>query len=192
MNIELQHITKRFRDKEVFHNLSMTFCESQSNCLMGPSGSGKTTIINMLMKLVKPDCGVIEGLDGRRIAAVFQEDRLIEHWNAVKNVRLVCSRMVTDEIICSEFQKVSLSEDIKKPVRQYSGGMKRRVAIVRAMLADSDLIIMDEPFKGLDSELKTQVIEYVKKRVAGKTVIIVTHDIQEAQQLEAHLITIKG
>jgi NitT/TauT family transport system ATP-binding protein len=188
MNIELCHISKHHGEQELFTDVNLTFLEGQINCLMGASGSGKTTIMNMLMGFDKPDSGEIKGVENRRIAAVFQEDRLIEHLDAIKNVRLVCGRSVSKEELYKDFSKVGLSEDMKKPVRYYSGGMKRRVAIVRSMLAQSDLIILDEPFKGLDEELKKQVMDYVKQRVQGKTVIMVTHDLQEAQYLGANLL----
>lgn len=188
MDIELYHVTKHYGEKELFTDLKLTFLEGRINCLMGASGSGKTTIMDMLMGFVKPDSGEIRGLEHRRITAVFQEDRLIEHLDAVRNVKLVCGRSVTKEVILKDFSDVLLQEERRKPVRYYSGGMKRRVAIVRAMLAQSDLIILDEPFKGLDVELKNQVMDYVQRKTQGKTVILVTHDLQEAQYLGANLL----
>lgn len=190
MDIQLLHLSKRFNDNQLFRDLNLTFLEGQMNCLMGASGNGKTTIINILLGLIKPDNGTIKGINNRRIAAVFQEDRLIEHWNAVKNVALVCEKSITDKKIQQELTAVGLVEYIEKPVNYFSGGMRRRVAIVRAMLAKSDLIILDEPFKGLDETLKIQVMDYVKQRTQGKTVILVTHDKEEAQYFEANLITI--
>lgn len=190
MDIEVKHLTKSFQDKLIFKDLNITFLEGRMNCLMGPSGSGKTTIINCLMGLTNPELGEITGIEGKQIAAVFQEDRLIEHFDAIKNVKLVCDKNITVELILEELKAVGLTEYESKPVRTYSGGMRRRVAIVRAMLAKSDLVILDEPFKGLDDKLKEQVIDYVKHRTAGKTVILVTHDRDELQQLDANLITI--
>lgn len=190
MDIELLHIVKRFDQKQVISDFSAIFREGQVNCLMGASGIGKTTIINILMGLLKQDSGEIHGMEGRRIATVFQEDRLIEHWDAIKNVRLVCDKSVARETIEQEFKKVGLEDYENKPVSKLSGGMRRRVAIVRAMLAQSDLIIMDEPFKGMNEELKSMVIDYVKQKTLGKTVIIVTHDKEEAESFKAKLTTI--
>lgn len=191
MDIQLLQLSKKFKEKELINNLNATFLEGRINCLMGASGIGKTTIINILMELVKPDAGEILGMQGRRIAAVFQEDRLIEHWDAVKNVRLVCDKSVSTTQIEQEFALVGLEDYQDKPVEKYSGGMRRRVAIVRALLAKSDLIILDEPFKGLDENLKLQVIDYVKRRTKGKTVIVVTHDKEEVQFLEGNLIILQ-
>jgi NitT/TauT family transport system ATP-binding protein len=190
MDIKLTRVSKHFQDKLLFEDLNLTFPEGKMNCLMGPSGSGKSTIINVILGLIKPDSGEVTGTEGKLVAAVFQEDRLIEHWDAIKNVKLVCDKSVTTNQILEELKEVGLEESLNKPVRDYSGGMRRRVAIVRAMLAQSDLIILDEPFQGLDDMLKEQVIDYVRRKTLGKTVILVTHDREEAERLGAELINL--
>lgn len=157
---------------------------------MGASGIGKTTILNLIMGLTKPDSGEILGMHGREIAAVFQEDRLIDHWSAIKNIRLVCDKEISDQQLEQEFLEVGLVDIKDKPVKYFSGGMRRRVAIVRAMLAKSDVVILDEPLKGLDEALKLQMIDYIRQRTKGKTVIVVTHDKDEAVQLEATVINL--
>lgn len=192
MDIKLTQVSKKFQDKLLFENLNLTFPEGKMTCLMGPSGSGKTTIINCILGLIKPDSGMITGTEGKPVAAVFQEDRLIEHWDAIKNVKLVCDKSVSSEQIMDELKEVGLKESLKKPVRDYSGGMRRRVAIVRAMLAVSELVILDEPFQGLDDMLKEQVIDYVRRKTLGKTVILVTHDREEAERLGADLIYLEN
>jgi NitT/TauT family transport system ATP-binding protein len=190
MEVQLIHLSKRFNEKIIFKDLNITFLEGRMNCLMGASGIGKTTLIYILMGFLKQDSGEVHGIKGRRIAAVFQEDRLIEHWDAVKNVKLVCDKNVSIDQIKQELCKVGIEEAQDQPVNKFSGGMRRRVAIVRAMLANSDLLILDEPFKGLDETLKKRVIDYVKEKSKGKTVIAVTHDKEEVQLLEANLITL--
>lgn len=187
MEIRLEHIVKRFDRNNVLDDVSMTLSEGKISCIMGASGSGKTTLMNILMGLVKPDSGEVKGLEGKRIAALFQEDRLIEHWDAVQNVLLVCSKNITEAIVKAHFAEVGLTEYESKPVKTLSGGMRRRVALVRAMLAEGNLLLFDEPFKGLDEDLWQQVIQYVIRYSAGKTVIVVTHDRDEAVQLGAEL-----
>jgi NitT/TauT family transport system ATP-binding protein len=188
MDIELIRITKRYQQNLVLNEVSLSFQGGCINCLMGPSGIGKTTLMNIVMGLEQPDSGEIRGIKGKRIAAVFQEDRLIEHWDAIENVRLVCDKTVARKQVEQEFAKVDLTEYENKPVQALSGGMRRRVAIIRAMLFPSDLIIMDEPFKGLDMALKQKLIAYVKEKTEGKTVIIITHDMEEVQLLQANLV----
>lgn len=190
MDITMNQVSKWFDNQEVIKEYSVTLQEGKLYCLMGPSGIGKTTLINMLMGLIKPDQGNIQGLRGKKLSVVFQEDRLIEHWDAIHNVLLVCDSTVTASTVEEEFQKVDLKDYADKPVKDLSGGMRRRVAIVRAILAKGDLLIMDEPFKGLDEQLKELVIEYVKGNARDKTAIIVTHDKLEAELLEATRITL--
>ena len=190
MNIQLKDIMKSYNNTVVLNKLDIEIKEHQITCIMGPSGVGKTTLINILMGLVEADSGSIAGLSGKKFTAVFQENRLCESINAIKNVQLVCEKKITDLQITDEFREVGLSDYENKSVSELSGGMKRRVAIVRAMLPESDIIIMDEPFKGLDEELKKQVIDYVKYKTKGKTVIIITHDKEEVDALSAELITL--
>lgn len=185
MDIKLLHINKQFDNKPVIKNLSLTFPNGRISCLMGSSGIGKTTLINLIMGLEKPDSGEITGVEDKVISPVFQEDRLIEHWDALNNIKLVCPKDVSNKVIEDELSKVGLYEDRNKAVITLSGGMRRRVALLRALLSNGNLIILDEPFKGLDEELKNKVIEYVKEKTKGKTVIVVTHDIKDAELLEA-------
>lgn len=191
LNIKFNHISKKFGTTEVFQDYNLEIKEQETTCIMGPSGSGKTTLIHMLLGLVKPDTGNIEGIKNRRIVAVFQEDRLCETIDAIKNVQIVCTKNVTAEQIEKEFSMVGLTEYKNKPVSQLSGGMRRRVAIVRALMAESDMVIMDEPLKGLDEQLKNQVIGYIKKKTNGKTVIMVTHDKEEAAELSDVIILLE-
>lgn len=188
--IIIQGVSKSFSDLNVLHNFNAKITYGEITCIMGSSGSGKTTLLNLLLGLCKPDQGSIQGLEGKSIAAVFQEDRLCESFDAIENVKLAISHKISDQRIMGEFQKVRLTDYENKPVSQLSGGMKRRVAIIRAILADSEVIIMDEPIKGLDAELKQTVLEYIKNATLGKTVIMVTHDREEAQLLGAKIIEI--
>lgn len=190
MAIKLINLTKSFHDKKVLSNFSCTFKEKKVTCIMGPSGSGKSTLANILMGLIKPDCGEIIGLSSLKIAAVFQEDRLCEYLDAMTNVKLVSSKLSEKEIK-EAFEAIDLNDYNNKTVSKLSGGMKRRVSIVRALLTDSDLLILDEPFKGLDPELKSKVISYVKKNIMNKTVILITHDKSEAEVFSANIINLK-
>ncbi len=192
MDIRLIKISKSFGEKQVLKDVTMTFPDQRASCIMGPSGSGKTTLINVLLGLISPDTGKMEGMEDKRLSAVFQEDRLIEHWDAVKNIQLVCNKDVTEAMIHSHLREVGLSDYQGKMVRSFSGGMRRRVAIVRAILSLNNLVIMDEPFKGLDSSLKLQVIQYVKEHTKNKTLIFITHDQEEVALLEAELFTISS
>lgn len=182
MEIRVENIRKRFGEKNVIDCFSAVFPVGGTTCIMGPSGCGKTTLLRLMMGLIDPDEGTIIGMPERK-SAVFQEDRLCENFSSVANVRLVCNPKVTREEIIGHLSDIGLGESLFAPVHSLSGGMRRRVAIVRAILAESDIIFMDEPYKGLDAALKKQVVSYVQEHTRGKTVLIVTHDEKEAHDL---------
>lgn len=192
MNIKVNNLFKSFNGQQVLNNVSLLFAEGGITCIMGTSGVGKTTLANIMMGLRKADSGKIIGLQGKKISAVFQEDRLIEHLDAIKNIMLVCPKDMKKEVIEDNLKEIGLTEYKDKPTKSLSGGMRRRVVMVRALLSDYDVLIMDEPFKGLDEELKGRVINYVKEKTKGKTVVIITHDKDEAAMLEASVLTMKS
>ena len=178
--VEIKNLVKKFDDKKVIDDLSVVLKEGRITTVMGTSGCGKTTLAMMLLGLLHPDAGTIKGLEGKRLSAVFQEDRLVENLSAVANIKMVLDEEVDLEAILRQLAEVELGgELIRKPTGQLSGGQKRRVAIVRAMMAESDFICLDEPFKGLDVETKEKVMAYVKRKIEGKTVLFITHDIDE-------------
>lgn len=188
--IELKNITKKFGDKVVLSDFSAVFKDDTINCIMGTSGSGKTTIINIILGFVKPDNGIITGAEGKRISIVFQEDRLLNWLNAVDNVSFVCGNAVSKDEITDMLNNLGLSGSTNESVSKLSGGMKRRVAIARALLFPAEIIILDEPFKGLDEDTKYNVMDIVKKYIKNKCVIFVTHDKDEAEYLGAEIINI--
>ena len=187
MDIRISNLYKRFDDKIVIRDFSAVLRERRVTCIMGPSGCGKTTLLNMLMGLLSPDSGTINCVPGKK-SAVFQEERLCESFSAIANVRLVCPKGTSIRMIEEHLAKIGLKDSMRMPVSELSGGMRRRVAIVRAMLAKSGIVFFDEPFKGLDAETKQSVIQYVKVNTQNKTVIMITHDIDEAKEMDGDLI----
>ena len=190
MAIEISGISKSFGEKQVLRGFDCTMKTGEVTSLMGSSGVGKTTLFNILLGLIPPDTGTIDGLDPLRLSAVFQEDRLCENANAVVNIRLVTGKAVSREEIMQALAEVGLdTESIGKPVSQLSGGMRRRVALLRALLAPAyDTLLLDEPFKGLDEETKARVMVYLKKKAAGKTMLIITHDYDEAEAMGGEIV----
>lgn len=187
MNIDLINLTKSFEGRPVLSGLSHTFPSGKITCILGPSGRGKTTLLNLVLGLTAPDSGEIRGVPPGRIAAVFQEDRLIAHLCAVSNIKAVLGRRVSEAAILKALAAVGLDADARRPVRELSGGMQRRVALVRALMADSPLVVMDEPFKGLDAQTRSEAIAFVRRMLAGRTALIVTHDPAEAAMLDANV-----
>lgn len=182
MAIEIKNLSKSYAGRHVLDHFSAVLHDHETAVIMGPSGCGKTTLLRLLMRLERPDAGQIEGLPDK-ISAVFQEERLCGPFSALANVRLVTGKSVSHQTIVQHLADIGLSGSMQQPVRTLSGGQQRRVSIVRAMLADSELILLDEPFKGLDADTKNRVLPYVKAKAAGKTLLVVTHDATEATAL---------
>ena len=187
MAIELQNVSKSFGEKQVLQNFSHVFPEGELTCVMGPSGCGKTTLLSLLLGLEQPDSGRVLGMEGRRKSAVFQEDRLCENAGAASNLRLVNPTLTREEAEAM-LRDLGLGDSLRQPVRTLSGGMKRRVAILRALAADYDVLLCDEPFKGLDQATKALVMDYFLGKTKGKTVILVTHDQGETEALGGHFL----
>lgn len=186
MDIKVSDLVKSFGDNLVLDRFSATFMEKGITCIMGPSGCGKTTLLNIMMGLMSPDSGTVKGVPQLK-SAVFQEDRLCEGFNAVSNVALVCGKKADRAGIMANLESIGIDE-FTKPVSEFSGGMKRRVAIVRAIIVRSDITFLDEPFKGLDEKTRDDTIRYIKDNKGDRTVIVVTHNIDEVKSLGGQLI----
>ncbi|HWQ51151.1 MAG TPA: ATP-binding cassette domain-containing protein [Terriglobales bacterium] len=185
--MRVEHLFKSYGENRVIRDLTADFPDGKITCVMGPSGSGKTTLLHMLMGLVKPDSGAITGVP-QRLGAVFQEDRLCETASGAANVRLVCP----PGDIYAHLAAVGLAgEDATKPVAELSGGMRRRVAVVRALMSKGEALFIDEPFKGLDDETRALVAAYLLGNLAGRTAVVVTHDVRDVASLSAGLITLE-
>lgn len=180
-----ENITKSFHGVTVLENISYTFEAGSITCILGTSGIGKTTFLRILLGLEKPDRGTVTGLG--KPSVMFQEDRLIEEMNAIDNVRLVLKRKDAASLAEEELKQLLPKEALKKTVNQLSGGMKRRVALVRAMVSESDTVMLDEPFTGLDLETMQQAAAYIKSRKGGRTLLLVTHDRKMCEILQAKI-----
>lgn len=175
--IEVKNLEKSY-DKNVVKDLSFHLEQGDIIVVMGESGVGKTTLLRLLLGLETKDAGSIR-MDDDNISVVFQEDRLLEQFDIVDNIRLVSG--ISKESIFEEYKKILPKDAFYKKIRDYSGGMKRRAAILRAVLYDSSAIFMDEPFKGLDYESKQKTMQFVLDNRKGRTLILVTHDADEAE-----------
>ena len=192
MEVKVNHLSKSFGTLNIFTQVNLSLHSGRIYCLMGPSGSGKTTFLRILLGLEQADSGSMEGLHGIRSSAVFQENRLCEPFTPVDNIVMVIpgrtsrSRKQARE----ELSRLLPEEALSRPVSTLSGGMKRRVSIVRALSVPCDMIIMDEPFTGLDENTKLSVIRYIKEKTHDKLVIISTHQEEDVALLGGTLMTL--
>jgi len=180
--ITIDHLTKRYGEKIVLDGISVTIHDGEKLAIMGESGRGKTTLLRMIAKLEHPDAGSIEGFSKEDVAYVFQEPRLFDTVSVLKNLTIVSTqpfkeaeKKARELLVC-----VGLATDTEKYPFELSGGMKQRLSLARAFMVDRPILLLDEPFSALDQDTKKTMIQFVKERTKNKTVILVTHDRNDA------------
>ena len=179
MEIAVKHLCKSFGGRTVLRDLTFT-AGPGITAVMAPSGTGKTTLLRILLGLERPDSGTVEGLAGKRLTAVFQEDRLLEHLSAEGNLRFVLGRVYDPAAARALLDRLGLPDTGAQPVREFSGGMKRRLALARALLAPFDALALDEPFTGLDRETRDLALACIRETAGDRPVLLVTHDAADA------------
>ncbi|EDS77616.1 nitrate transport ATP-binding protein NrtD [Clostridium botulinum C str. Eklund] len=186
--LKLINVYKKYGSQKVFEKFNMSLKKNSINAVLGLSGVGKTTLLNIISGIENIDGGKVI-FNGNNISYIFQEDRLISWLNVYDNIAFVLKSNYSKKIIKNTIDKyltlVKLQNYKDKFPRELSGGMKRRVAIARAFAYQSDLLLMDEPFKGLDMELKKDIIDEFLNiwSYDRRTVVLVTHDIEEAKYM---------
>ena len=188
MSIIITDLCKTFDDNEVLKNVNITLKDNSIYCLMGSSGIGKTTLLRILMGLERADSGSVSGIDTKSISCMFQEDRLIPYLSAIDNVRIVLHGKNNRDEIRNNLLSILPDDSLDIPVSSLSGGMKRRVALARALSYPGKLIILDEPFTGLDKDTKLNVIDYILKMRNNRTLLIATHRTDDVNLLGAEII----
>ena len=172
-----------YGETRVFDGLELTIPENA--ILTAPSGSGKTTLLRLIAGLLTPEAGEITGVP-ERVSFLFQEDRLLPWASALKNVELVCPRARALEMLTA----LGLEEKADKRPPRLSGGERRRVALARALCADGSLLLLDEPFKGMDPALICRAAELIRAR--GIPYLAALHAPEEAAVLGGQLVRCDG
>lgn len=188
--IKLENICKSYDEKTVLDNIMAEFPDDSITCIMGESGAGKTTLVRIIAGLENADRGAVSGAGV--VSFDFQEDRLINDISAADNIMLVLDKndfgghdkKTMRKIINENLAEVLKDYPSDKSTGTYSGGMKRRVCLVRAMMKKSDTVILDEPFSGMDEETKILAAEYIKKHRDGRICIVVTHEKSDSGLLD--------
>lgn len=173
--LTIEHLTKQFGEKTLFRDLCLTV--DGPAVLWAPSGWGKTTLLRILMGLDTPTAGRVRGVG--RAAAVFQEDRLCPQLTALQNVTLVLpgSEKQYKEQIGVDFQQLGMdTAALALPAARLSGGQKRRTALLRALWAPSDTLLLDEPFTGMDPDTLAAAAALLRTRCGTEPVLLATHD----------------
>ncbi len=187
--IELKNVDFSYGETKVLDGFNLTVNDGECVCLSGPSGCGKTTVLKLVMGLLKPDSGEVTKVE--KTAAVFQEDRLLSGFSLITNVLLPPLADGRKSVATELLNEANLGDSIYEKVRNLSGGMKRRAAIVRALCFEGDILILDEPFNGIDAENKRIMAEMIKREYIqkGKPVLMVSHIPSDAELLNARVVT---
>lgn len=182
--MELRNVCKSFDGKDVLTNFDILIPDGARVLITGESGRGKTTVLRLLMGLVQPDSGEVLDVP-KRISAVFQEDRLPPEFSVYNCIRYALPKPVKPQRIIESLADLNLAGDANTPAKELSGGMRRRVALIRAMLYPSDAVFLDEPFAGLDPATKLKATEYILKNSDERTIVAVSHAEEDARLLKA-------
>lgn len=168
-------------------SLGFSLGPSSCLCLQAPSGTGKTTLLHTIARLQRPLAGSLENT-ARGRSMMFQDTRLVEDLDAIDNILLFArpgfTRKDARDLACELLPKDALS----RPVRELSGGQRRRVELARAFAAPGELVLLDEPFGGLDAQAHSCALAFVKRHDAGRIVVFATHDADDAQALGAQIL----
>lgn len=186
--IAAEQVWKSYGGRAVLRGVTFRVPAGGRMALSAPSGAGKTTLLRLFLRLETPDRGTIRGPD--RWAAVFQEDRLLDHLDGLANLRLVLGRDYDRDRAAELLDALGLGDVPGKRVRDYSGGMRRRLALARALLSPAEALALDEPFTGLDDDSRRRCVNAILRLGAGRTILLASHDARDALDLGAETLNL--
>ena len=189
--IRLNDLSLSYGGQKVLQNCTLTVAPGQRIALTGPSGCGKTTLINVIAGLLQPDGGTVQ-VNGA-VSYVFQEPALFPWLTAAENINVVLSDSAATLAEAHRWlEDVGLADCRDKYPHQLSGGQKQRVALARALAFGGEILLLDEPLKGLDPDTRTQIAALIRRSWEGKTLLLVTHDPWEAEALCEKIYTFEN
>ena len=185
MTIQLQDIGKTISGKELFKNFNWEIGSDDCFVLTGPAGSGKTMLLRLILGLEKPDTGAVNLLGDYKYSSVnagvvFQEDRLCEQFTAVENVAMVNARL-SERVAEQELLKFLPADRLSVPVCELNETERRLTAVIRACIVPSDILLLDEPLRGMDRELAGNVVRYIRDKAGHKGIVFVQRDAENLE-----------
>ncbi len=187
--LRLEDVSVSFGEKTVLKDFCFEAAEGGRTCILGQSGGGKTTLWRLAAGLMKPDSGTVRPFEHRKAAYVFQEDRLLPWCSCLENLTAVGAEKAR---ALEMLWRLGLEGEEKSYPDELSGGMKRRLAIARALSCGGELIFMDEPLQGLDIRTAGEVLALLAREIAGKTALVITHSPAEALALGDRIVVTAG
>lgn len=181
--MKIRSLTVKYGDKTVLDSLDLNIENTEKVAILGKSGAGKTSLVKALLSLVDFD-GKIDNVP--TFSVIFQEDRLVEEISVERNILLACPCANASDVLAL----VGLENNAKDKVKTLSGGMKRRVAVARALAKNGEMLIGDEPFTGLDVSAKTHLTQGMKTYLKDKGLLLITHDLLQAYALCERIVII--
>ena len=180
MTFQLQNVSKSVSGREILKDINWEISQDDCFLLMGPQGSGKTLLLRIMLGLEKPDRGSVNLLGDYKYSSinagvVFQEDRLCEPFSAVENVAMVNKRL-SERVAGEELVKFLPEDRLWIPVCELNEIERRLVAVVRACIIPSDILLLDEPLRGMDSALRKKTVEYIRDRAGHKGIVFAQRD----------------
>lgn len=190
MPVEMKNVSFSYGNKQVIKDFNLSVKSGECICLLGPSGCGKTTVLRLIAGLITPQIGTIETYGGK-ISIVFQEDRLLPWATTLENISLPL--LGKDKSVAKKtLDNVNLTDSGELFPNEMSGGMNRRIAIARALAFGGDILLLDEPFNGIDEENKRSLAKLILELFNDKTIVLITHIAEDAKLLNASTIDFYG
>lgn len=187
--LKFEGVDFAYGGKAVLKNFGFSAKENARTCVLGPSGCGKTTLFSLGAGLLEPSAGEITQFEGSRPSFIFQEDRLLPWLTAKENL----TALGIDRGRAEEFlRRVGLSDAGEKYPEELSGGMKRRLAIARALAFGGDAFFFDEPLRGLDIKTSGEILSLLGSEISGRSALIITHSPAEAFALGDWITVVSG
>lgn len=188
--LEVRNLNKKYQDLSVIDDFSITVRDGEVVALTGPSGCGKTTLLNIIAGLETSDSGTISSAS-KRISYMFQDTRLLDWRSVYENIKLVNDNASKEDVF-SLIEEVGLKGFENYYPTELSGGMKKRVALARALSYSADILLMDEPFQGLDYGIRMEILNMLKKlwEKRRSSILFVTHEIDEALSIATRIVVV--
>ncbi len=183
MAIIFDKVSKHFQGRMVLERRDWQLDSGSRWLVQGPSGAGKTTLLRLLVGLERVDSGQILGTENVRFSMCFQENRLCGRLSSITNIAMVCPEANPAQLR-EALRELLPDEALFRPAETLSGGMARRTALARALLAPSDAVVLDEPFTGLDEESRSRALTFIETHLGGRTLVLVSHELPQFHDAE--------